>query len=128
MELQGEVIEVIYKNDVNSYCIAVLKLDKNAMKSNSSNQSDQMDLLAMDEEEIDKLEEETTIVGYLPFVNIGDTLKVFGKFVEHQSYGKQFKVDSRLYILRNIYSEVLDIKGIYSFLGEYILKYSFNIA
>ncbi len=94
MELQGEVIEVIYKNDVNSYCIAVLKLDKNAMKSNSSNQSDQMDLLAMDEEEIDKLEEETTIVGYLPFVNIGDTLKVFGKFVEHQSYGKQFKVDT----------------------------------
>ena len=93
MELQGEVIEVIYKNDVNSYCIAVLKLDKNAMKSNSSNQSDQMDLLAMDEEEIDKLEE-TTIVGYLPFVNIGDTLKVFGKFVEHQSYGKQFKVDT----------------------------------
>ena len=94
MELQGEVIEVIYKNDVNSYAIAVLKLDKNAMKSNSSNQSDQMDLLAMDEEEIDKLEEETTIVGYLPFVNIGDTLKVFGKFVEHQSYGKQFKVDT----------------------------------
>ena len=94
MELQGEVIEVIYKNDVNSYCIAVLKLDKNAMKSNSSNKSDQMDLLAMDEEEIDKLEEETTIVGYLPFVNIGDTLKVFGKFVEHQSYGKQFKVDT----------------------------------
>ena len=94
MELQGEVIEVIYKNDVNSYAIAVLKLDKNAMKTNSSNQSDQMDLLAMDEEEIDKLEEETTIVGYLPFVNIGDTLKVFGKFVEHQSYGKQFKVDT----------------------------------
>ena len=94
MELQGEVIEVIYKNDVNSYCIAVLKLDKDAMKSNSNNQSEQMDLIAMDEEEIDKLEEETTIVGYLPFVNIGDTLKVFGKFVEHQSYGKQFKVDT----------------------------------
>ena len=28
LELQGEVIEIIYKNDINSYCIAVLKLDK----------------------------------------------------------------------------------------------------
>ena len=40
------------------------------------------------------MDEETTIVGYLPFVNIGDTLKVIGKFVEHQEYGKQFKVDT----------------------------------
>ena len=40
------------------------------------------------------IDSETTIVGYLPFVNIGDTLKVVGKFVEHPEYGTQFKVDT----------------------------------
>lgn len=33
MELQGEVIEIIYKNEINSYCIAVLKIDKEATKA-----------------------------------------------------------------------------------------------
>ena len=76
LELQGEVIEIIYKNDINSYCIAVLKLDKESRAIAT------------------ELNDETTIVGYLPFVNIGDTLKVVGKVVEHQEYGKQFKVDT----------------------------------
>ena len=78
MELQGEVIEIIYKNELNSYCIAVINPDKDLIK----------------EENIPDLNDELTIVGYLPFVNIGDTLKVVGKFVEHQEYGKQFKVDT----------------------------------
>ncbi len=93
LELQGEVIEIIFKNEINSYCIAVLKLDKSSMKSEIKN-SDQMDLLSLNEKEIEKLDEETTIVGYLPFVNMGDTIKVIGRFVEHQEYGKQFKVDT----------------------------------
>lgn len=67
MELEGEVREIIYKNELNSYCIAVFEtLDGN----------------------------ELTIVGYLPFINIGDTLKVMGKMVEHQEYGEQFKVET----------------------------------
>ena len=78
MELQGEVIEIIYKNELNSYCIAVINLDKDLIKEGN----------------IPDLNDELTIVGYLPFVNIGDTLKVVGKFVEHQEYGKQFKVDT----------------------------------
>ena len=32
LELQGEVVEVIYKNEINSYCIAVFKLDKSSNK------------------------------------------------------------------------------------------------
>ena len=67
MELQGEVIEIIYKNELNSYVIAVINTED---------------------------DEEVTIVGYLPFINIGDTLKIIGKFVEHQEYGRQFKVDT----------------------------------
>lgn len=66
MEITGEVYDIIYKNEVNSYTIAEFETD----------------------------EESTTIVGYLPFVNSGDTLKVIGKFVEHKDYGRQFKIDT----------------------------------
>lgn len=89
MELQGEVIEIIYKNELNSYCIAVLKLDKSEIKKQLANIEDEPLEMAYKE-----LDDETTIVGYLPFVNIGDTLKVIGKIVEHQEYGKQVKVDT----------------------------------
>ena len=89
MELQGEVIEIIYKNELNSYCIAVLKLDKSEIKKQLANIEDEALEMAYKE-----LDDETTIVGYLPFVNIGDTLKVIGKIVEHQEYGKQVKVDT----------------------------------
>lgn len=66
MQLTGEVTEIIYQNEVNSYTIAVFETE----------------------------EEETTIVGYLPFIVVGDTLNVIGKFVTHQDYGRQFKVDT----------------------------------
>lgn len=66
MELKGEITDIIYQNEVNSYTIAVFETD----------------------------EEETTIVGYLPFVKSGDTLNVNGRFVEHKDYGRQFKVDT----------------------------------
>ena len=76
MELQGEVVEIIYKNEINSYCIAIIKLDRNVIDSSI------------------EPEDEMTVVGYLPFVNIGDTIKAIGNFVEHQEYGRQFKVDT----------------------------------
>jgi len=66
LELKGEVTDIIYKNEVNSYTIALF----------------------------DTEEEEITIVGYLPFVQSGDTLKVSGNFVEHKEYGIQFKVQT----------------------------------
>lgn len=66
MEIRGEVTDIIYQNDVNSYTIAVFETE----------------------------EEETTIVGYLPFVRSGDTLKLEGRFVEHKDYGRQFKIET----------------------------------
>ena len=67
MELQGEVTDIIYQNEVNSYTIAV----------------------------IETVEDEIiTCVGYLPFINVGDTLKVVGNFVVHKDYGEQFKVET----------------------------------
>ena len=66
MEIIGQVEDIIYKNEINSYTIAEFETD----------------------------EETTTVVGYLPFVNPGDTLKLIGKFVEHKEYGRQFKIDT----------------------------------
>ncbi|MBR3162913.1 MAG: ATP-dependent RecD-like DNA helicase [Clostridia bacterium] len=66
MELEGIVEDIIYQNEVNSYTVAALETK----------------------------EEEITIVGYLPFINSGDTLKLTGRFVEHKEYGPQFKVDT----------------------------------
>ncbi len=66
MELKGQVVDIIYQNEINSYMIATFEME----------------------------EEITTIVGYLPFVSSGDMLKVIGKYVEHRDYGLQFKVDT----------------------------------
>ncbi len=66
MELKGEIKEIIYRNEINSYTIANFETDA----------------------------EETTIVGYLPFIEKGDTLNVVGNIVEHPEYGTQFKVET----------------------------------
>ena len=68
MELKGQVIGIIYQNEINSYTIAEIYDDEN--------------------------EKTETIVGYLPFIVEGDELKLIGNFVEHKEYGKQFKVDT----------------------------------
>ncbi len=66
MELKGEIKEIIFQNEINSYTIAVI------------------------ETEI----EDITIVGYLPFITIGDSLKLEGKYVTHPEYGRQFKIET----------------------------------
>ena len=66
MEIKGEVSDIIYQNEVNSYTISTFETE----------------------------DELLTIVGYLPFITSGDTLKLIGKFVEHKDYGRQFKVDT----------------------------------
>ena len=67
MELKGQVAELIYRNESNSYTIAEFEKDNG---------------------------EFLTIVGYLPFIEEGDSLKVIGKMVVHQEYGEQFKIDT----------------------------------
>ena len=68
MELRGQIEEIIYQNESNSYTIAVFSTE----------------------------EEQTilTVVGYLPFIATGDSLKIKGKMVVHQDYGEQFKIDT----------------------------------
>lgn len=66
MELIGEIVDIIYKNEVNSYMVANLETETEVF----------------------------TVVGYLPFINVGDSVKLEGKFVTHQEYGRQFKIDT----------------------------------
>lgn len=66
MEIIGEINAIIYQNEVNGYTIAEFQTE----------------------------DEETTVVGYLPFIHEGDNLKLIGKFVEHKDYGMQFKIDT----------------------------------
>ena len=78
MEIKGEVADIIYQNEINSYTISTFETE----------------------------DELVTIVGYLPFITSGDTLKLFGKFVEHKDYGRQFKVDTFEKIMPETLSEL----------------------
>ena len=65
-EIEGILTEIIYQNEVNSYVVGIFETE----------------------------EEQITVVGYLPFIKNGDTLKIIGKFVEHKDYGEQFKIET----------------------------------
>lgn len=67
LELKGQIEEFIYQNESNSYSIAVFSTED---------------------------QEVVTVVGYLPFIAVGDTLKLQGKMVVHQEYGEQFKIET----------------------------------
>ena len=67
MEIKGQIEDFIYQNESNSYSIAVFSTEE---------------------------QEVITVVGYLPFIAVGDTLKLNGKMVVHQEYGEQFKIDT----------------------------------
>lgn len=66
MKLDGQVVEIRYKNELNSYCIADFNTEDG----------------------------EITIVGYLPFVVEGDRLIIEGQLVEHKEYGEQIKIET----------------------------------
>lgn len=65
-EIQGIIEEIVFRNEVNGY--TVLEIEGN--------------------------KQQTTIVGYFPFINIGETIKAAGQWVEHQDYGRQFKMEA----------------------------------
>lgn len=66
MEIKGSIEEIIYQNETNGYTICNVETE----------------------------EEIITAVGYLPFINKGDCIKLIGKYVVHQDYGRQFKIDT----------------------------------
>lgn len=100
MEITGEITNIIYSNEVNSYMVAEFETD----------------------------DEFLTVVGYLPFIHEGDSLKLIGKIVEHKEYGRQFKIDTFEKIMPKTlgalerYLANGNIKGIGEILAKRIIK------
>jgi len=63
--VEGTVDDVIYKNEANGYTVCEIVSDKKVV----------------------------TAVGYMPFINEGETIRATGKWVKHPDYGDQFKVE-----------------------------------
>lgn len=63
--IQGEVEEIIYRNEMNGYTVCSIVSDGNI----------------------------TTVIGHMLSLNAGETIKVTGKWTTHPSYGEQFKAE-----------------------------------
>ena len=68
VEMQGTVLNIIFTNESNGY--TVLRM-------------------------LEKTEgDEVVLIGCMPFVNVGDTIKVSGEWCVHNKFGVRFKVES----------------------------------
>jgi exodeoxyribonuclease V alpha subunit len=65
-EVQGSIYDVVFRNEQNGYSVVELECEKSLV----------------------------TVVGYFAFVNIGETIKIYGSWVQHPDYGKQFKMET----------------------------------
>ncbi|WP_333783866.1 ATP-dependent RecD-like DNA helicase [Pseudobacteroides sp.] len=63
--IEGIVEDIIYTNEANGYTVCDVKDDKEII----------------------------TAVGFMPFISIGESIKIIGKWVEHPDYGEQLKVE-----------------------------------
>lgn len=66
IEIEGTVEHIVYKNEENGYTVAKIKHNN----------------------------ENISIVGYTPFLNEGQRVRIQGEWVTHQSFGQQIKVES----------------------------------
>lgn len=66
IEFEGIIESIVYNNDANGYTVARLKKDREII----------------------------TIVGYLPLISEGQTVRVGGQWVNHPEYGQQLKIES----------------------------------
>lgn len=78
MEIKGQIEDIIYSNETNSYTVCTIILEKEII----------------------------TAVGYLPFINIGDIIVAQGNFVKHATYGEQFKIDTFEKTMPNTVQEI----------------------
>ncbi len=64
--IQGTVEEIIFENESNGYTVAIIETDDDVV----------------------------TIVGYIPIINIGETLKVQGEWKNHPKFGQQLEIET----------------------------------
>ncbi len=77
--IEGVVEELIYSNEANGYTVCCIK----------------------------RGEEVITAVGYMPFINVGETLELSGEWVTHPDYGEQFRVEEYRKIMPRTESAIL---------------------
>lgn len=63
--VEGTIEEIIFTNEMNGYTVCGIKGEKDTVIA----------------------------VGYMPFLSVGETVKVTGKWINHPEYGDQLKVD-----------------------------------
>ena len=78
MELKGQIEEIIFSNENNSYTVCSMSVNGG----------------------------DITAVGYLPFLNIGDLIVAHGEFFNHNLYGKQFKINTFEKAIPNTTNEI----------------------
>lgn len=86
--VEGVVQEIIFSNEINGYTVCDIRCEKDMI----------------------------TVVGYMPFINPGETLKIKGKWVTHPDYGEQLKAES----YEKVMPETTD--GIVKYLSSGLIK------
>lgn len=66
LELEGVIDSVTYHNEENGYSVCDLAVDDNTL---------------------------VTVVGIMPFIAVGETIRAMGKWETHAQYGRQFKIE-----------------------------------
>lgn len=86
--VDGIIEDIIYTNEANGYTVCEIRSGKDTI----------------------------TAVGYMPFINAGETIKASGKWVSHPDYGEQFKVE--------LYEKVMPqtVEAIEKYLASGIVK------
>ncbi len=65
-EIIGVVLEIVFRNDQNGYTVL----------------------------ELEEAGEMFTVVGCFSYINVGERIKAYGKWIQHPDYGKQFKLEN----------------------------------
>lgn len=74
----GIIEDIVFANETNGYTVCELRSEKGLI----------------------------TVVGHMPFVNIGESLKITGRWVSHPDYGEQLKVEMYEKILPQAAEEI----------------------
>ncbi|MGF7059774.1 SF1B family DNA helicase RecD2 [Brassicibacter mesophilus] len=77
--LQGTVEEIIFQNESNGYTIAILETEDDIV----------------------------TIVGFIPILNLGETLRVQGEWTYHTNYGQQLKVETYATVVPSTFNGIV---------------------
>lgn len=101
--LEGNVTRITFRNEENGY--TVLRLHPDKPRSRSTNSAYNQDKDAV-----------TTVVGNLPPVRPGETVRFRGTWINNKEYGEQFQATAVEYITPTT------VEGIKRFLGSGVIK------